>query len=97
MYWSVHQYQSPMIGEASMTPSHGVSLGSNRKPGKPCVSGVVDSGRQRWMVSGLAARSPSRPPTCARPCTRMTSEPISSSGAWMPSVHSTAFMPPVTV
>ena len=37
MYWSVHQYHSPMMGEASITPSHGVSLGSNRKPGKPCV------------------------------------------------------------
>ncbi len=97
MYWSVHQYHRPMMGEASITPSHGVSLGSNRKPGKPIVCGVVDSGRQRWMVSGLAARSPSRPPTSARPRTRMMSEPISINGVCMPSVHSTAFMPPVTV
>ena len=47
VYWSVHQYQSPMMGEHSSTPSHGVALGSNRNAGKPCVSGVVDSGRHR--------------------------------------------------
>jgi SSS family solute:Na+ symporter len=33
--------------DPSNTPSHGVLLGSKRKPGKPCVSGVVDSGLQR--------------------------------------------------
>jgi hypothetical protein len=36
-----------MIGEHSSTPSHGVVLGSKRKPGKPCVSGVVDKSRHR--------------------------------------------------
>ena len=83
-----------MIGEVSSTPSHGVLLGSNRKPGTPCVAGVVDNGRHRWIVSGLAARSASRPPICDRPTINSTIEPVSSTGTCIASVHSTDFMPP---
>src|SRR6185295_3207466 len=94
MYWSVHQYQRPMIGEHSSTPSHGVWLGSNRNPGKPCVAGVVDSGRHRCVVSGFAAISASNPPIFDRPTTSNTAEPVNSTGTCIASVHSTDFMPP---
>jgi len=51
MYWSVHQYQMPTIGEAMITPNQG-KVGS-------------DSGRQRVNASLLARHiatsSPSRP------------------------------------
>src|SRR5678815_1025527 len=94
MYWSVHQYQSPMMGEQSNTPSHGVSLGSNRNPGKPCVSAVVDSGRHRCRFSGLAASNASQPPISLRPTNNNTAEPANSTGTCMASVQSTDNMPP---
>ena len=94
MYWSVHQYHSPMMGEHSSTPSHGVSLGSNRNPGKPCVSGVVDSGRHRCRLSGFAASNASQPPISFRPTNSSTAEPASNTGTCMASVHNTDNMPP---
>ena len=52
MYWSVHQYQIPMIGEAMQMASHGKSLS--------------DSGCQRayWEACvAVKSRSPLQPPS----------------------------------
>ena len=46
---------------------------------------------------GIGRPQPLEAADLARPRTRMMSEPMSISGVCMPSVHSTAFMPPVTV
>src|SRR6476659_1495542 len=94
MYWSVHQYHRPMIGEHNNTPNHGVSLGSNRNPGKPCVAGVVDNGRHKCRLSGFAASNESQPPISCSPTTSNTAEPANNTGTCMASVHNTDNMPP---
>ena len=86
MYWSVHQYQTPMIGEAIMTPSHG-NVGSE--------SGRHSENRSTFCAA-TACSSP-HPPSRSSPKMVMNSEPRSSSPVWSTSVYTTARSPPRTV
>ena len=68
MNWSVHQYQKPMTMEAMITPGHGNS-GS--------AADLI-----RCMLGPAMAWTSAQPPTFTSPITRMTIEPISSTGDW---------------
>ena len=86
MYWSVHQYQMPTIGDPIRMPSQG-------------KSGSL-SGRHRanWVASSEAiARNSPQPPNCCRPKYVMQADPISSTNTCAVSVYSTARMPPKAV
>ena len=86
MYWSVHQYHRPTMGEAIRMPSQG-------KPGS-------DNGRQRAKLSAFSRHiltSSPQPPSLPRPMAVMMNEPSKIMTAWGVAVDMMARMPPNTV
>jgi hypothetical protein len=90
MYWSVHQYQKPMMAEPGRTASHGHS-GSLME-------------RMRWMLAcrpppwwHASRQSDCRDPVCASPMKRMQTEPKISTGVCNTAVYMITRMPPKMV
>ena len=89
MYWSVHQYQKPMIAEPGRMASQGHS-GSALE-------------RMRWRLLPTAALVASQPPSklpcpnSRKPKKRMQRDPKISTGDWSTAVYMITRMPPKIV
>ena len=94
MYWSVHQYQRPMIGAQRSIPGHGklplkyqaIRFGSSTGAQVPSIpSGMI--GFHRLKRSGSrAARNPPQPPSADSPNQVSSPEPTTRTSVCKPSV-----------
>ena len=94
MYWSVHQYQRPMIGAQRSIPGHGklplkyhaIRFGSSTGAQAPSIpSGMI--GFHRLKRSGSrASRSPPQPPSADSPNQVKRPEPTTSTSVCSASV-----------
>ena len=89
MYWSVHQYQKPIMAEPGSTASQGKDLSLR--------------GRTRWMLVPTAVNMACQPetrlpwPMAERPMNRMKKEPRRRTGVWSREVYMMTRMPPTVV
>ena len=105
MYWSVHQYHSPMIGAHRSSPGHGkfplkyhaIRFGSITGAHVPSIpSGMI--GFHRLNMSGSSASlSPPQPPSALSPNHVSSPDPSTSTSVCSASVYATARIPPATV
>jgi hypothetical protein len=94
MYWSVTQYQRPIMGAQNNMPTqgkfvlkyHAIRASSLTGAHVPSIPSGMSGFQRLNMSEPSAARSSPQPPRRSRPYTVRTSEPKTSTNVWTASV-----------